>query len=140
MNAQLLRLGAIFGFLGVLFGAFGAHGLKPHLSSAMMSIYETGIQYHLLHAMAILIAAVAAGETDATGRCKRPRALLAGKYFAIGIVVFSGSLYALAISGTLLWGAVTPIGGLAFLTAWILLAMSATSPKSKETETRLGDS
>lgn len=107
--------------LGVIMGAFGAHGLRGHLDAYSMSVYERAVFYHFLHALGILIVALLA-RTNAIGASGgRIAALL----FLIGIVLFSGSLYALAISGVRAMGAITPIGGLAFIAGWLVLAYTA---------------
>jgi len=107
----------LLGFTAVAFGAFGAHGLRGRLSPAMLEVYRTGALYHLVHAVAAL-AVVLAGE-----QLRRGRLILI--LLAAGIVVFAGSLYALAISGVGALGAVTPLGGLLLLAAWALVALEA---------------
>jgi uncharacterized membrane protein YgdD (TMEM256/DUF423 family) len=107
-----------FGLTGVALGAFGAHALKGRLGPELIEIFRTGVFYQLVHAVALL--AVAAIHH----RLRVPRATT--WLFSLGIVIFSGSLYALALTGTRLWGAVTPLGGLAFLAGWLTLLL----PKS----------
>jgi len=110
----LLRLAAILGFLGVALGAFGAHGLEKKLiANGRLDEWETAVLYHLVHA-AVLVA-ISLGE-------KVPRA--AWWLFASGIVVFSGTLYVLAITNMKWLGAITPLGGLALLGGWLALALS----------------
>lgn len=113
-------IAAVLGFLAVAIGAFGAHVLKATLTPDRRAIYETGVQYHLAHTLAILAVAVLAGVL---GDSKPLRA--AGWLFTVGIVLFSGSLYALAISGVKVLGAITPIGGLCFLAGWASLIAAA---------------
>jgi uncharacterized membrane protein YgdD (TMEM256/DUF423 family) len=113
----LLRTAGLLGFLGVLLGAFGAHGLRERVTPEMLEVWKTGVFYQLVHALALLGVAVA-GE-----RIGWRRAVAA--LFVIGVVVFSGSLYALALTGQRWWGAITPIGGAAFLGGWVALAVSA---------------
>jgi uncharacterized membrane protein YgdD (TMEM256/DUF423 family) len=115
--ARLLRLGAILGGLGVALGAFGAHGLRALVTPDRLAVFETGVRYHLVHALAIL---AAAGAAHLAPDARAPR--LAGALFAAGVVLFSGSLYALVGTGVTAWGAVTPLGGLAFIAGWIALA------------------
>jgi uncharacterized membrane protein YgdD (TMEM256/DUF423 family) len=119
MAVRWFAIGAWLGALGVGLGAFGAHGLKARVSAEMAAIWETGAKYHLLHALALL----------ATGwACERwPGALTsaAGWLFLGGIVVFSGSLYAMAVTGVRALGAITPIGGLCFIAGWACLALGA---------------
>src|SRR5436190_8620820 len=95
-------LGAVFGFLGVAAGAFGAHALRARLTPELLQVYETGARYQLIHALVLVGVALAAGRHAGTALT------LAGWMFAAGIVLFSGSLYALALTGTRGWGAVTP--------------------------------
>lgn len=111
--------GALLGGLGVAIGAFGAHGLRGRLSPEMLAVFETGVRYHMYHALAILMTAALLPRID--GRA----VLIAGWSFMAGIVLFSGSLYALALSGVTTLGAITPIGGVAFLVGWISLAVAA---------------
>ena len=115
MDRTFLLLGALAGFVGVMFGAFGAHALRNRLSPEMLAVFETGVRYQMYHAFALLVAAAAAARFD--GWLVRA----AGWAFSAGIVLFSGSLYALALTGVTMLGAVTPIGGLAFLVGWVLL-------------------
>ena len=108
------------GFTGVALGAFGAHGLRTRVSPDMLAVFETGVRYHLLHALALLAVASLIPRVGA-GRL----IVAAGWLFSLGIVLFSGSLYALALTGVTLLGAITPIGGVAFLAGWACLAYSA---------------
>ncbi len=116
MGRQILIIAAIAGLVGVAAGAFGAHGLRPILPEKMMAAFETGVRYHLIHALAMLIAGL-------SGLVTQQRVfLLAGWSFLTGIVIFSGSLYTLALSEVRFLGILTPFGGLAFLLGWGLLA------------------
>ena len=108
---EWIRLAGIVGFLGVALGAFGAHALKARLPPEMLAVWQTGVHYHLLHALALLALALYA---KASGADIRWGALC----FVIGIALFSGSLYALALSGIKPLGAITPLGGIAFLLGW----------------------
>lgn len=114
-----LVLGAVNAFLSVAAGAFGAHALRARLPVDMQVIFETGARYHMYHALG-LVAVGLLGHF-------RPSPLLAGAGWSMlaGIVLFSGSLYALALSGTRVLGAITPLGGLGFLAGWLLFAMAA---------------
>lgn len=116
---KILAAGAVFAFLGVAAGAFGAHGLRDHLSADHMSIYQTGVQYQLVHAIGLVT----------LGAQERLNARVPAWLFIAGIIIFSGSLYALAITGTTWWGAITPLGGVAFLAGWALLAWRALAAK-----------
>src|SRR4030095_12722594 len=120
MDKTLLWRAALAVFIGVAFGAFGAHGLRGRLSPESLNVFETGVRYQMYHAFALFIVAIALGRFG--GWSVRA----AGWLFALGIVVFSGSLYALALPGVRTFGALTPIGGLAFLAGWALLAWAAT--------------
>ncbi len=112
--------GAFAAFLGMLFGAFGTHALRPRIPPDRLAIYETGVRYHLLHALALILIGVLS-ERLACVRLIR----WTGGLMIAGIVIFSGSLYALAISGVRLLGAITPVGGFCFLVAWLLLGIAA---------------
>lgn len=132
MFRNFVRLGAINGFLAVALGAFGAHGLKGKITPDLLEIYHTGAEYHLTHALALIAAAFLAerfgaleGENSRSARLVR----VSGILFAVGIVIFSGSLYALALSGVRWLGAITPLGGVCFLTGWALLALAASLPR-----------
>ncbi|NVI98107.1 DUF423 domain-containing protein [Myxococcus sp. AM009] len=114
-----LVLGAVNAFLSVSAGAFGAHALRSRLPQDLQVIFETGARYHMYHALG-LVAVGLLGHL-------RPSSLLNGAGWAmlVGIVLFSGSLYALALSGVRVLGAITPIGGLGFLAGWLLFAVAA---------------
>ena len=119
MDKTFLLIGAIAGFLAVMFGAFGAHGLRARLSPDMMAVFETGVRYHMYHALAII--AVGLMLPNLGGWLIR----LSGWAFTFGIVLFSGSLYALALTGATALGAITPLGGVAFLVGWACLVIAA---------------
>jgi uncharacterized membrane protein YgdD (TMEM256/DUF423 family) len=112
---------AAAGFLGVAFGAFGAHALRARLSAEMLAVFETGVRYQMYHSFATFAAAWA------FARWQRRLFGVAGGLFLAGIVVFSGSLYLLASTGERWWGAITPIGGVALLAGWMCLAWGAWS-------------
>lgn len=101
--------------LAVAIGAFGAHGLKAHISNEMMQVYKTGVEYHFYHALGLLLIGVLAISI--------PSGLLnwSAIFLSIGIILFSGSLYVLAITGIKWLGAITPLGGLSFIAGWVLL-------------------
>jgi uncharacterized membrane protein YgdD (TMEM256/DUF423 family) len=116
-----VRAGAVLGFLGVGLGAFGAHGLKETLARLeTAATYQTAVQYHLVHALAILAVGVVGLSAQ-----PRPAMAVAGWAFLVGVVVFSGSLYVLSVTGMKWLGAITPIGGVAFLAGWLALAVAA---------------
>jgi uncharacterized membrane protein YgdD (TMEM256/DUF423 family) len=112
---KILATGALLGFLGVAAGAFGAHALRAHLTPEHLAIYQTGVQYQMYHALAIV----------AVGAQTRYDLAKVAWLFSVGILIFSGSLYLLAITGITWLGAITPVGGLAFLGGWTLLAWKA---------------
>jgi len=111
-----LALGGINAFISVAAGAFGAHGLKQRLSSDLLAAFETGARYQMYHALGLLAVAFALGQ----GRS----ASTAGWAMLAGIVLFSGSLYALALTGIRPLGAITPLGGLCFLAGWAMFVWS----------------
>lgn len=111
-------LGCMFGLTGVAAGAFGAHALRARLPADLLAVFETGARYQMYHALALLAVALLASRT-ASGAVTA-----AGWLFTAGIVVFSGSLYALALTGVRVLGAVTPLGGVCFLAGWIALALA----------------
>ena len=117
-NQQILLAGAFFMALGVLFGAFGAHALKKILSPEMLIVYKTGVEYQFYHALGLLLIGLIGFRIESKW-LRWSGILLIG-----GIVIFSGSLYALSISGIKILGAITPIGGLAFVAGWICLAIA----------------
>lgn len=112
-------IGALLAGLSVALGAFGAHGLRNTLSPEDLVTFETGARYQMYHALALLAVAWAYARWEA------PLLQVAGWLFVAGIVIFSGSLYALVLSGQRWLGAVTPLGGVALLAAWLVLAWSA---------------
>lgn len=112
-----LVTGALCMALAVILGAFGAHGLKNRLPVDLLVVYQTGVQYHFYHALGLLLVGVIAGFYPGVGAVN-----WAGYLLVAGIVLFSGSLYALSLSGVRVLGAVTPLGGLAFIAGWVALA------------------
>lgn len=123
MKNKILVIGSIFGFTGVALGAFGAHGLKPLISFEMLDIYETGVRYHLIHAVVLLITSQMLPTHNSSNIWYSAIA------FTTGIIIFSGTLYILAITGTRWLGAITPFGGIAFLVGWFLLILEAIGKK-----------
>jgi len=120
MARTFLLVGTLSGFLAVGLGAFGAHGLRSRLSAEMLAVFETGVRYQMYHALALIFTALAMGVMGDARLL-----VIAGWAFIIGMLLFSGSLYALALSGATALGAVTPLGGLAFLIGWAALAFFA---------------
>lgn len=119
MLRSFLMLAAFFGFTGVGLGAFAAHGLKKRLNDEYLAVFHTGVTYQLFHTLALL--AVALLAVHLPGRLM----LWAGILFTLGIILFSGSLYALTLSGVSKLGIITPFGGLCFLLGWLCLGLAA---------------
>ncbi|MBK5398807.1 DUF423 domain-containing protein [Pseudomonas sp. TH39(2020)] len=119
MLRGFLMLAAFFGFTGVALGAFAAHGLKSRLTPEYLTIFHTGVTYQLVHTLALLGVALLA--TQIPGRL----ITWAGASFVIGILLFSGSLYLLTVTGVSKLGIITPFGGLAFLVGWLCLGLAA---------------
>jgi uncharacterized membrane protein YgdD (TMEM256/DUF423 family) len=116
-NRNILLTGAIFMALAVLAGAFGAHALKTILSPEMLAVYKTGVEYQFYHALGLLIIGL-------TGFQVKSKFIgWSGIFIVCGIILFSGSLYVLALSGIKAIGAITPIGGLSFVVGWVCLAI-----------------
>jgi len=113
----MISVGAFFGFLSVAMGAFGAHALKEKIDPQMLDVFKTGVHYMQFHAVAILVYAI---WIKSNGLQDQISAFYA---FVLGIFIFTGSLTILALTGVRIWGAVTPIGGLAFLVGWVLFAV-----------------
>ncbi|MCH8273009.1 MAG: DUF423 domain-containing protein [Candidatus Marinimicrobia bacterium] len=117
MAKTFLIIAAVFGFLGVAFGAFGAHALKDKLTPQLLETFETGVRYQMYHVFAIAVVALASTHWR-IGLLN-----ISGWMFVVGIIIFSGSLYILSLTGEKMWGAVTPFGGLALLGGWLTLAV-----------------
>jgi uncharacterized membrane protein YgdD (TMEM256/DUF423 family) len=114
-----IGIGAIAGGLGVVLGAFGAHGLKARVDTDLLAVFETGVRYHMYHALALLVVGWAATRWPGAS------VAAAGWSFVLGIVVFSGSLYLMTLTGARWLGAITPLGGVAFIVGWVALAVGA---------------
>jgi len=127
---SFVLFGALNGFIGVALGAFGAHGLEGTLDPELLRVWNKGVDYQQIHALGLVLV----GTLLRFESCRRLR--LAGWCMLIGILLFSGSLYALALSGLRPLGAVTPFGGVSFLIGWGLLALGAISPAEKTTGNR----
>lgn len=119
---RFIVTGALHGLLAVAFGAFGAHALKEILDEYSRGIWETAVQYQMFHATGLLIIGLLM-SSKLLGEVKQLN--LAGIFFNLGIVFFSGSLYVLAISGIKVLGAITPFGGVLFLAGWLLIILTA---------------
>jgi uncharacterized membrane protein YgdD (TMEM256/DUF423 family) len=120
IHRQLLLAAAACGFTGVLAGTFGAHGLEGRVATELLAVFETGVRYHLVHAAALLGVAILAGAWPHSRGM-----VIAGWLMTIGVIIFSGSLYALAITGERRLGMITPIGGAALLAGWLTLFLAA---------------
>lgn len=118
MNRKMAATGAFLMLLSVALGAFGAHVLEPIIGPDAVGTYETGVHYHMIHGIAMILAAAASGLGGDHNRLR-----WAGRLFLIGIVLFSGSLYLLSTAGWSWLGPVTPLGGVAFLAGWLMLAL-----------------
>ncbi|HKL17929.1 MAG TPA: DUF423 domain-containing protein [Halalkalibaculum sp.] len=112
-------LGSINALIAVMLGAFGAHALKNRLSADMLEIFQTGVQYHFYHALGLLAVGIIAYHLPESGLLR-----WSGWLMLAGIIIFSGSLYILSTSGITWLGAITPIGGTAFIIAWLLLTIA----------------
>ena len=119
MQRIFFSLGAGFALLAVAIGAFAAHALKTRLSGEMLSIFEIGARYQMYHALGLIAVAWAISQWNSQ------LVIAAGWLFVVGIAIFSGSLYVLSLTGIRQLGAITPIGGLAFIVGWFLLVLAA---------------
>ena len=117
MAKLFITLASLSGMLAVVFGAFGAHALKGKLDDQALKVFETAVQYHFYHTFALLVVGVLALNQPQTVLLKS-----SGWLFVIGILVFSGSLYLLSLTGVRWLGAITPLGGLALIAGWACLA------------------
>ncbi|HEY6130725.1 MAG TPA: DUF423 domain-containing protein [Halioglobus sp.] len=117
MAKLFITLASLSGMLAVVLGAFGAHAIKGKLNAYSLDVFETAVQYHFYHSIALLAVGVIALNQPQTTMLKS-----SGWLFFLGILVFSGSLYLLSITGIRWLGAITPIGGLAFIGGWACLA------------------
>lgn len=134
-----VRVGAVLGFLGVAIGAFGAHGLKTRLDAlGTTATFHTGAEYHFYHALALLAVGMMWGASPASRASN-----VAGWAFLVGVILFSGSLYALSATGYKMLGMITPFGGVAFLVGWVALVVAASNasgwpaPESRPAQTLL---
>ena len=119
MAKKWIGIGSILVMLSVMIGAFGAHMLEPIIGEDKISVYETGVQYHMIHALGIILIGVIA---KVFGEAKL--LVWSARLLFIGIILFSGSLYVLSISGLGPLGAITPLGGVSFIAGWICLAVT----------------
>ncbi|SMF42468.1 DUF423 domain-containing protein [Paenibacillus barengoltzii] len=115
----LLTLGGILMFLAVALGAFGAHALKNRLTENRQKTYQTGIQYHIAHGIGLLLLGLTSAQLESESLI-----VLAGWFLLAGIILFSGSLYALSLTGIRKLGAITPLGGVSFLAGWVIFVIA----------------
>lgn len=135
MERTFLVLGAAFGLVGVLLGAFGSHALRSRLTPERVATFETGVRYQLWHALALFAVVFVESLRFVSPRTSTAYVLIegsirwpawtAGWLFVVGVVLFSGSLYMLALTGRRTWGAVTPVGGVLLVLGWLALAIEA---------------
>ncbi len=125
MDRKFLAAGSFLAFLAVAAGAFGAHGLKNHLDTSMLAIFETAVKYQMYHSLALVLVSMFLKPKTGIWLVR------SGWLFLTGIAVFSGSLYVLSLTGIKWFGALTPFGGLAFLAGWFSLFMYALKEKPK---------
>lgn len=115
-------LGAAMGFVSVAAGAFGAHGLRARVDADMLAVWEVAARYQMYHALAMILLGILMGRQD-TSSAPHKALPLAGWFFLAGILIFSGSLYVMTLTGLKWLGAITPIGGISLLTGWVCLAI-----------------
>ena len=118
MHKGFIVIGCVLAAMGVIMGAFGAHGLESHLSADKLEIYETAVDYHFYHALGLIVLGTVTKTTESS-----PLMIWSGSSMLAGIVLFSGSLYLLALTGLSWLGILTPFGGTAFIIAWLLFAI-----------------
>ncbi|MEH2155126.1 DUF423 domain-containing protein [Nostoc sp.] len=121
MTQIFLSVAAILGGLSVAAGAFASHALREKISERSLEIFETGARYQMYHALALFLVAILISRTESP----QPTLIASGWLFLIGIAIFSGSLYALSLTGIKSLGAIAPLGGAAFLAGWAALAFAA---------------
>ncbi|WP_414565386.1 MULTISPECIES: DUF423 domain-containing protein [unclassified Anabaena] len=121
MAQIFVSIAAVLGGLSVAAGAFASHALREKISERSLEIFDTGARYQMYHALALLLVAVLISRTESP----QPTLVASGWLFIIGMAIFSGSLYALSLTGVKILGAITPIGGAAFLAGWGALAIAA---------------
>jgi uncharacterized membrane protein YgdD (TMEM256/DUF423 family) len=127
---RFLSLGALFGLLAVIIGAFAAHSLEDSLSKHALIRYHTGVEYQFYHVMALLVLGVISSQLPANLSNPPILITLSGIFFIVGILLFSGSLYLYALTGNVNFGIITPIGGLALIIGWVFLIAYALKNKS----------
>jgi uncharacterized membrane protein YgdD (TMEM256/DUF423 family) len=121
MTRIFLAIASVLGGLSVIFGAFASHALKDKLSTRALEIWETGTKYQMYHALALILVAILLSRLTTQSL----PLIVAGYAFIVGVFLFSGSLYALSLSGIKWLGAITPVGGVAFILGWVCLVVAA---------------
>ena len=124
LSRRYVAIGAFLTMLSVIIGAFGAHMLSPYIGEQHMKTYETGVQYQMIHSIGLLLIGILASVWGESRRL-----LWGARLLVIGIILFSGSLYALSITGLDVFGPITPLGGLAFIIGWIFVVAAAMKRK-----------
>lgn len=117
VNRRWITIAALFGASAVLFGAFGSHGLRDHVSPSALATWRTAVEYHLFHSLALLSVALGARDPN--------RWRWTMRLWTLGVLLFAGSLYALALSGLRALGAITPLGGICLVAGWLRMAWDA---------------
>lgn len=119
MQRKYVTIGALLMLIAVALGAFGAHVLEPIIGEKSIGTYETGVHYHMIHGIGMILAAFAAGLGG-----EERKLLWANRLFLLGIILFSGSLYLLAVTGWKWFGPITPLGGVSFIVGWLMLVLA----------------
>ena len=127
MSRRFVALAAVLGMLGVMAGAFGAHGLRPHVEPAALEWWRTGAQYQMVHAAVLLMIAL----HPPGGRLHEPWRARAAWALALGIIIFAGTLYLMTLGGPRWLGAVTPVGGAALISGWAMTAIAALTGRDR---------
>jgi len=126
MDRVFFAIGSLSAFVAVAAGAFGAHALKSRLTPDMLAVFEVGVRYQMYHALALVLLGLFAGRGPSPLPLEVPPGITPAAWlFVAGIALFSGSLYALVLTGTRWLGAITPLGGVAFIVGWVLFARAA---------------
>jgi len=128
MAKRFITIGSILGLMSIALGAFGAHALESRLTEAAMETYHTGVEYQMYHAIALVLAGILAVHSAIDERMIR----LSGIFFITGVVLFSGSLYAVSLLGISLYGIVAPFGGFSMMLGWLFLVLSVRKIAKKQ--------
>lgn len=128
MTRRFITIGGILGLLSIAFGAFGAHALESKLTEAAMETYHTGVEYQMYHAIALVLAGILAAHANTDLRLIR----LSGIFFIAGVLLFSGSLYAVSLLGISRFGMVAPFGGFSMMLGWLFLVLAVRNFAKKQ--------